>query len=440
MPNKNLPGLRLFDLTMIVIGLVIGMGIFRTSKDAALASLNPAIYFAAWIVGGLVALCGTLTYAEIGARYPVVGAYYKIFSLTCHPSLAFALNISILISNASSISAIALIGAGYVVPVFDADVQQWKVQAVAVGSILLFLFLNLKGLRLSSHAQNVLMSIKIVMLLVIIAAAFMPGLHVTSSGGIFARAANSWTDHLYSLGVALVAVSFTYGGYQQAINFGNEVRDARRTTPRGIALAILVILVLYLFVNISYYLVVGFDQMKQSTDIAAVVVQKMFGTTSAAVFSVFLFISVLGYVNVNLLSNPRVMYAMSEDGVLPKKFAQRNETSGVYPFSLIMYGLLSVLIVFFAETFERILSFSIFLDCFGFIGSGIALFVLRKRTRELDGKIFTVKGYSFVPVFFILSYVFVAVVIAISSPWMALTGALVLLGAAGLFFLGKRWA
>src|SRR5687768_17307269 len=116
--------LKVFDLAMIVIGLVIGMGIFRTSKDAALAANTPTIYFGAWIAGGVVALCGALTYAEIGARYPVTGAYYKIFSVAYHPSVAFALNIGVLISNASSISAVALIGAGYILPLFTNDPTQ----------------------------------------------------------------------------------------------------------------------------------------------------------------------------------------------------------------------------------------------------------------------------------------------------------------------------
>src|SRR4051812_26929228 len=93
--------LNLFDLTMIVVGLVIGMGIFRTAKDAALAALNPTIFFLAWIVGGLVAFCGALTYAEIGSRYPVTGGYYKVFSYAYHPSIAFAINCIILISNAA---------------------------------------------------------------------------------------------------------------------------------------------------------------------------------------------------------------------------------------------------------------------------------------------------------------------------------------------------
>src|SRR5438477_3105130 len=106
--------LGLFSLTMIVIGLVIGMGIFRTSKDAANAALTPSIFFLAWFIGGLVALCGALTYAEIGSRYPVTGGYYRIFSYAYHPSLAFAINCIILVSNAGSTALVAVIGAEYI--------------------------------------------------------------------------------------------------------------------------------------------------------------------------------------------------------------------------------------------------------------------------------------------------------------------------------------
>ncbi len=118
------PKLNLFDLTMIVIGLVIGMGIFRTSRDAAEAALTPSIFFGAWILGGIVALCGALTYAEIGSRYPVTGGYYKVFSYAYHPSIAFAINCIILISNAASLSGVALIGSEYITPLlFGKDSQ-----------------------------------------------------------------------------------------------------------------------------------------------------------------------------------------------------------------------------------------------------------------------------------------------------------------------------
>ena len=110
--------LNLFSFTMIVVGLVIGMGIFRTAATSAKDAIEPSVYFSAWIVGGLVAMCGALTYAEIGSRYPVTGGYYKVFSYAYHPSIAFAINCIILISNAASLSGVALIGSGYIAKLF----------------------------------------------------------------------------------------------------------------------------------------------------------------------------------------------------------------------------------------------------------------------------------------------------------------------------------
>src|SRR5215813_6139467 len=107
--------LNLFDLSMIVVSLVIGMGIFRTPAVAAERSGTPAVFFLAWIIGGAVALCGALTYAEIGSRYPITGGYYKIFSYCYHPSVAFAINCIILVSNAASLAGVALIGSEYLV-------------------------------------------------------------------------------------------------------------------------------------------------------------------------------------------------------------------------------------------------------------------------------------------------------------------------------------
>ena len=118
------PKLRLFDLTMIVVGLVIGMGIFRTSSDAANAAVTPSVFFIAWLAGGLIALCGALTYAEIGSRFPITGGYYKVFAECYHPSIAFSINCIILISNAASMSGVALVGSEYISQViFKVDVS-----------------------------------------------------------------------------------------------------------------------------------------------------------------------------------------------------------------------------------------------------------------------------------------------------------------------------
>src|SRR5204863_4410557 len=175
MPEKNKLGL--FSLTMIVIGLVIGMGIFRTSKDAANAALTPSIFFAAWLVGGLVALCGALTYAEIGSRLPVMGGYYKVFSYAYHPSIAFAINCIILVSNAASGAAVALVGSEYVTGVImpgitDPGTIQIVHTIIALVAIIIFYSVNMLGLRLSAKTQVILTIIKITLILLLIAPIF----------------------------------------------------------------------------------------------------------------------------------------------------------------------------------------------------------------------------------------------------------------------------
>ena len=167
--------LSLFDLTMIVVGLVIGMGIFRTAATSAKFALNPTIYFTAWIAGGLIALCGALTYAEIGSRYPVTGGYYRIFSYAYHPSIAFSINCIILISNAASLSGVALIGAGYISQVlFHESATDATKALIATSAIVIFYGVNFMGLKMSAKTQNVLMIIKISMIVMLISSLFIP--------------------------------------------------------------------------------------------------------------------------------------------------------------------------------------------------------------------------------------------------------------------------
>lgn len=430
--------LNLFSFTMIVVGLVIGMGIFRTAATSAKDAIDPSVYFSAWLVGGLVALCGALTYAEIGSRFPVTGGYYKVFAQAYHPSIAFAINCLILVSNAASLSGVALIGSGYLlklVPGEWTDIHKALVSCVAIA---IFYFINLRGLKLSSMAQNILMIIKIGMVLVLIAALFFPDKYAVQETTT-AVTTFSTMDWIKSLGVSLIAVSFTYGGYQQTINFGNEVQNPTKNIPRGIFMGIAVIIGLYLLVNLSYYNLVGFQQMKGEREIAYVVIDKIFGSTGATVFSAFLFLGVLAYVNGLLMSNPRVMYAMGDDGSLPKKFARQNEKTNVLTFSLTIFAALCIIILFFAQEFEKILAFTIFLDCFGMVLSSATIFWFRKKTKHLDGTgIYKMKLFPLLPLIFIAAYLFVGTSIAIADPSAALTGLGVLLTFIIIYFIFHR--
>jgi APA family basic amino acid/polyamine antiporter len=150
--------------------------------------------------------------------------------------------------------------------------------------------------------------------------------------------------------------------------------------------------------------------MKNEREIAYVVIDKMFGNTGATIFSAFLFLGVLAYVNGLLMSNPRVMFAMGEDGSLPKIFSNQNKKTGVLTLSLTVFAIVCIIILFFSQQFERILTFSIFLDCFGMILSSATIFWFRKKTKHLDNTgIYKVKLFPLAPLVFIAAYVFVGI-------------------------------
>lgn len=181
--------LNLFNFTMIMVSLVIGMGIFRTPLNVAQAVPNTFLFFSVWIAGGLVALCGALTFAEIGSRLPVTGGYYKIFSYAYHPSIAFAINCVILVSNAATLAAVALVGGEYITGIFIplSKNAEWISSAanfnyvqtvriiIAITAIVFFYGVNLIGLRMSAKTQNVLTVIKIGLILLLIAPLFFSG-------------------------------------------------------------------------------------------------------------------------------------------------------------------------------------------------------------------------------------------------------------------------
>lgn len=441
MTSRNKLGL--FDFTMIVVSLVIGMGIFRTPANVAAASPTPLIFFIAWIAGGLVALCGALTYAEIGSRLPVMGGYYKVFSYAYHPSIAFAINCIILVSNAASGAAVALVGSEYITSVIipgakDAGYIQTVHITIALAAIAIFYGVNMLGLRLSAKTQTVLTIIKIGLVLLLITPLFFAsGSAAPNSSLITSSIDPGFKEYIKAFGIGLVAVSFTYGGYQQTINFGSEVEKPGRNIPRGIFMGIFIIITLYLTINYAYVHVIGFEELKTSKNIAAIMASKIFGVDAERILSMLLFLSVLAYINVLLLSNPRVMVAMSEDKILPAAFQKRNNR-GALTLALTIFAALAAIIVFWAKEFDTLLSFTIFLDCFGMVLSAGSIFIIRKRTAHLNGTgIYSMKLYPLLPLIFIAAYSFVAISLLINETRLSLIGLGVLAGFIALFFIVK---
>lgn len=411
-----------FDLTMIVISLVIGMGIFKSPVLVAKAALTPGVFYAAWIIGGIIALCGALTFAEIGSRLPVSGGYYRIFSHCFHPSFAFILNCTILVSNAASVAAVALIGSEYIGGVFfsanDPGLEMKRV-LIAGGEILLFFGLNMLGIKTSARTLNVLTVFKIAVVVLLCFAVFNPSTEYVSPEALALRSnpvAHSWTDIIISVGVCLIPISFTYGGYQQTINFGGDLADARNTMPRGIILGIATVVVLYLAINYAYMHTIQFENLGSASNIGSTLALRVLGDVGSRFFTVVFFIAVLAYVNVGLMSNPRVIMAMSEEGVLPKIFSRTDPKYGVPTLALFVFTAMCFCILFFAKAFDQIVNYVIFLDALGLVAAAATVFVLRSRNTGEELNPYKMKFFPAAPVFFMLAYAFVTYSIVMENP------------------------
>ena len=423
-------------ITIITVSLIIGLGIFKTPADVAANAGTSGIFFTAWIIGGITALCGALTFAEIGARYPVMGGFYKIFNFGYHPVVGFTVNILILIVNAANLGVVALIGADYLSDLVyghpSSDV--WFNVSMAIIAVGLFYGVNLLGLKTSARTQNFLTVLKIGLILILISTIFSGTMiepHGYEDKPILEYTGN---NGLLLLLVSLISVAFTYGGYQQTLNFGAEAKPGA-ALYKGIIAGTLLAFCLYLAINYAYVEVIGFDKMRNATAIGSLLFEAWFGKIGGKIFDLAMFLSVLAYVNIILMSNPRVMCAMSEDGFLPKIFSRRHPRTGALITGLTVYAILTIIITLIGKRIDEILGFSMFLDSIGMCTAAATLFILRRR-GEGDARVTgaLAKYTPYLAAFFVLSYAMVAVAVVIQKPGAAGIGMGLLLGLGVLYF------
>ena len=408
------PRLNPFDLTMIVVSLVIGMGIFKTPADVAMKSGSPSIFFSAWIVGGIISLCGALTFAEIGARYPHAGGFYKTLSWCYHPAVAFMAEWVLALSNIASVAAVAIIGSEYINPILmPASLQNdTGVKITTITSVALLYVINYLGIKMSARVQNVLIVFKVTMILLLCTAVFMHDIPPPVTAFI-----PDSRNIVATFGQCLVPVFFTYTGYALTINFGSDIINPKRNIPRSIFWGMGIVITLYLSINYVYYSVLGFGGLQQTNVLAAKIAEMIFGPVGYKITSILMFLSVLAYVNVYILSNPRVYYAMAEDGVLPKIFKRVNPRTQVQEFSMTFFVAAILLILFYVGSFNALLNYTMFFNCIGLVLGASSIFILRRKTKELEGTgIYIIRWYPLVPLLFIAAYLFLTISIFIADP------------------------
>jgi APA family basic amino acid/polyamine antiporter len=312
------------------------------------------------------------------------------------------------------------------------------IKIITLSSMVILFGINMAGIKMSARILNVLMIIKISMIVMLIAAVFVAPSHpVQTNVDQHTLTTNQW---LNSFWLCFVPVFFTYGGYQQTMNFGGDIPNASRTMPRAIFYGIAIILTLYLLVNFSYFQVLGFEGLKNSNTLAADVARVLLGDAAFKVVAVIMFLSVMAYVNASIMSNPRVYYAMAEDKVLPAIFKKVNSRTQVQEFGVTIFVVFIVLTLFFSSSFIQVLGYVMFFDSISLITASAAIFVLRHRAKksgEPEG-IYKMKGYPWMPAFFILVYTLVNISVLISNPQASLIGFILFLSGFPLYLALRK--
>jgi APA family basic amino acid/polyamine antiporter len=434
------PKLTFFDLSMIVVSFVIGVGIFKTPAIVAQKAGSPLIFFSAWILGGIISICGALTFAEIGSRFPTAGGFYKIFSYCYHPAYAFMLNWSLVIINAASVVAVGLVGAEYINPVLlPAGMQTplaLKITAVTV--ILVLFILNYLGIKAGARTQNVLSLIKIFLIIGFCLTIFT-GFHVHTQ--IPEQVITGNNGFALALGASLISVFFSYGGYQNTINLGADIQQPEKNIPRAIFLGMGIVIALYLILNLAYFKVLGFAHLQKSALPAAELATAFFGPAGGKFTSVAIFISVVGFINTSMMSNPRIYYAMAEDNILPKIFKHVNAKTMTQEFGLSFFVLLTLISLVLLDTFERIMNYVMFIDTLSLVSAAATIFIFRKRGASSglpEQGIYKIRLYPYVPLLFMAVLLFVTVNVVISDSRSALYGFTIFLAGLPLYWLLKK--
>lgn len=396
--------LGLFDATSVVVGAIIGVGIFFTPSKVAALTGSPGLALTAWATAGFIALCGALTFAELGGRYHASGAQYEILRDAYGPFPGFLF----VFCNATaiqggSIGIIALICAfnllGAVGRGPSAGFAEPVVLALAAALILALTAANILGVRWGARIQNATVTGKLLALAAVVALAAFAAPAAAPPAGSPAPALGPAAAVM----AALVPCLFSFGGWQQALWVSGEVKEPRRTLPRAILGGVLIVILVYLAANWAFLRLLGAPAVASSRALAADAVAVVLPGLGRRLVAAAVALSAFGVLNAQLLTGPRLVYGMACDGRFFAPFAVLSRRWGTPLPAVALIGLTALALLFAAGPggIDRLLNGLVFIDGVFFALTGAALLVLRRRAPAAEGA-FKVPAYPVVPLLFVL--------------------------------------
>ena len=429
--------LRQRDVALLVVGNVIGSGIFivpatvlsQVGGDVGTAQL-------VWLIGGILSLLGALTFGELGAMKPHAGGLYVYLRDAFGPFLAFLFGWTLFFGIAGgSVAALARAFVGYSGEFIPLSAAAGRF--VATVMVVSVTAINIAGTRKSTKVTNWATGFKLGALFLIAFALISMGPGVRAQGGSLVPQGLS-IGVLPAVGAGLIGVFWAYEGWQWVTFTAGETIDPGRTFPRGIAIGTALIVLVYSLANIGYIAALGPERASTSPSIASTAVETLFGRTASHLVAAAILVSIFSAANATVLTASRVFYAMARDGLFFRRMAEIHPSLGTPAISIAAFGLWSVVLAS-NGTFEQLLTYVVFTGWIFYALSASTLFVLR-RTEPEAKRPFRVPGYPLTPLLFVLAAAAVVINTLVTQPVQGLLGILVVLVGTPIYFVWRSRA
>ena len=404
--------LGLFDAIMIVMGGIIGAGIFANPSEVAHRVHAPFLILGVWVVGGVFAMWGAFIWAELATRLPAAeGGQYVYLREAYHPAVAFVYGWGLLlVTQTGGMAAVAVIFASYFHALTGVG---WNDSVIAAVVLLILTGINCLGARAGSNVQSAFMLLRIAAIVGLVLFGFALGASSPKSEPSLAIPMS--LGLLKDIGSAMVPIAFAYGGWQTATFVAGEMRDARRDLSRGLLIGVAGVVVLYLAVNFVCLRVLGPAGLDATTTPASDVMRAAIGPRGAQWIAAGIAISTLGFLSQSMLTAPRVYYAMARDELFFASVGKLSGRSRAPVVAIFLQGVAAIVIAC-SGTYGQILNFEVTVDFIFFAMTAASLFVLRRRHIGSDTVSSRVPGHPFTTIVFVLSCVGIVASAIIASP------------------------
>ncbi|MEO8478651.1 MAG: amino acid permease [Gemmatimonadota bacterium] len=423
--------LGLFSATMLVIGGIIGSGIFLNPAVVAARVQTSGLTLAVWGLGAVVALIGALVFAELGGRRPLAGGGYAYLREAFGPLPGFLYAWALLLVIATgAAAAVAMTFAGYAVALIGVGTEAQR--PMAAGALVFLTLLNIVGVRPAAWSQNIFTVLKLLAIAILVGTALLAA-PTPLATTVAVRPEGSL---LLLIGAALVPVLFAFGGWQQTNFVAEEMINPERNLPRALMVGVSVVAVTYLLVNLAYLRALGVTGLASSIAPAADTMASVAGDAGRTLIALGIVASTFGFLNLVLLVSPRVYQAMARDGLFFNSFARLHPKWRTPVTAIVFQGIWAVILLY-SGTYGQLLDYVVFADWIFFGLTAATLFVLRRRDGDRPVP-FRVPLHPITTLLFILAAIYVVVGSITSNPGNALIGSGLLLAGVPVFLYWRR--